>query len=153
MSAAFPFEAERLVRFADCDPAGIVYFPRYFDFRHGALEDWFSAALSVNYWSMLRDRGLGLPAVRSECDFRRPSRMGDTLRIAVLVERVGGASLTTRFRLRCDDELRAEARLVQVTMPIGGTAAIPVPHDLRDLFEAYRLACTAASGAAAPPFP
>jgi hypothetical protein len=25
---------------------------------------------------------------------------------------------------------------MQVTMPIGGTAAIPVPQDLRDLFEA-----------------
>ena len=24
----------RLIRFSDCDPAGIVYFPRYFEFEY-----------------------------------------------------------------------------------------------------------------------
>src|SRR5262245_6720012 len=68
MQSELPFRARRLVRFADCDPAGIVYFPRYFDFFHAAVEDWFREGLELDYWGMLRDRRLGLPAVHTSCD-------------------------------------------------------------------------------------
>ena len=138
MTPILPFRAQRLVRFADCDPAGIVYFPRYYDFFHGALEDWFAGALGIDYWAMLRKQHLGLPAVHTECDYRRPSRMGDRLDIAVLIERIGGASITTRYMARCGDELRAEGRLVQVTMPLGTTRPVPIPPWLRVALEAYR---------------
>ena len=30
------------IRFSDCDPAGIVYFPHYFDIFNGLIEDWYS---------------------------------------------------------------------------------------------------------------
>ena len=28
------------IRFSHCDPAGIVYFPHYFDMFNGLIEDW-----------------------------------------------------------------------------------------------------------------
>ncbi len=34
------FEATRVLRFGDCDPAGIAYYPRYFDLLNGVVEDW-----------------------------------------------------------------------------------------------------------------
>ena len=141
MTPTFPFRARRLVRFADCDPAGIVYFPRYYDFFHGALEDWFTGALGIDYWAMLRERQLGLPAVRTECDYRRPARMGDRLEIAVLIERLGGSSITTRYEAYGAGELRAEARVVQVTMPLGTTRPVAIPPWLRAAVEAYRDNC------------
>ena len=30
------------VRFSHCDPAGIVYFPHYFDMFNGLIEDWYT---------------------------------------------------------------------------------------------------------------
>ena len=35
------------VRFSHCDPASIVYFPRYFDMINGVVEDWFAGALGL----------------------------------------------------------------------------------------------------------
>ena len=42
MESAAPsyFERERLVRFSDCDPAGIVFYPQYFVMFNGLVEDW-----------------------------------------------------------------------------------------------------------------
>ena len=34
------FETTRVLRFGDCDPAGIAYYPRYFDLLNGVVEDW-----------------------------------------------------------------------------------------------------------------
>ena len=36
-------------RFGACDPVGIVYFPRYFDWFHQAMEAWFDDALVESY--------------------------------------------------------------------------------------------------------
>jgi 4-hydroxybenzoyl-CoA thioesterase len=33
------FETTRVLRFGDCDPAGIAYYPRYFDLLNGVVED------------------------------------------------------------------------------------------------------------------
>ena len=33
------------IRFSHCDPAGIVYFPHYFDMFNGLIEDWYTEQL------------------------------------------------------------------------------------------------------------
>ncbi|HEY1393321.1 MAG TPA: acyl-CoA thioesterase, partial [Methylibium sp.] len=34
------FWRERQIRFSDCDPAGIVFYPQYFVMFNGLVEDW-----------------------------------------------------------------------------------------------------------------
>ena len=36
------------VRFSHCDPAGIVYFPHYFDIFNGLIEDWYGQELGYD---------------------------------------------------------------------------------------------------------
>ena len=43
------FTVERRVRFADCDAAGIVFFPRYFEMLNGVVEDWFAGPLGASF--------------------------------------------------------------------------------------------------------
>ena len=38
--AAQVYRSEILVRFGDCDPAGIVYYPRYMEMFNSLVEDW-----------------------------------------------------------------------------------------------------------------
>ena len=38
------YESRQPVRFSDIDRAGIVYYPRFFDYWHRAFEDFFAAA-------------------------------------------------------------------------------------------------------------
>jgi acyl-CoA thioesterase FadM len=74
------FEVEEVVRFAHCDPAGIVFFPQYLVMLNTLHERWFGEALGVPYQHYIGERRLGLPTVRLECDFVAVSRHGDRLR-------------------------------------------------------------------------
>ena len=37
------------IRFSHCDPAGIVYFPHYFNMFNGLIEDWYTEELGYKY--------------------------------------------------------------------------------------------------------
>src|SRR5581483_6606688 len=84
------------IRFSQCDPAGIVYFPHYFDLVHACLEDWYEQVLGFGFTKLVGS-GHGAPIVHAECDFTAPSRMGDRVQLTLLVERLGRASVTYRF--------------------------------------------------------
>ncbi|SFD64132.1 4-hydroxybenzoyl-CoA thioesterase [Paracidovorax konjaci] len=136
--AAPDFVRLRRVRFSHCDPAGIVFFPQYLILFHQLVEDWFNDGLGISYADMLGPRGIGLPIVRLECDFRAVSRMGDLLSLALSVERVGGRSLTLAFTARTEDELRVASRQVLVFTSLQTHRAMDIPADVRAALGAPR---------------
>ena len=48
------------IRFAHCDPAGIIFFPQYLVLFNGLVEDWFNQALGLSYADMLHKDKVGL---------------------------------------------------------------------------------------------
>ena len=129
------FRVPRRIRFSDCDPAGIVFYPQYFVLLNGVLEDWVDA-LGIGFADLVSRRRIGLPTVRLEADFRSVSRFGDEVAMSLEVERLGGKSLT--LALRCegaDGELRMAMRQVVVATSLETHAAIAVPADLREAIE------------------
>jgi 4-hydroxybenzoyl-CoA thioesterase len=91
------FRAERRIRFSDCDPAGIVFYPQYFVLFNGVMEDWVDA-LGVGFADLVTRRRIGLPSVRIEADFQAVSRVGDAVHLLLEVERLGSRSLTLDWR-------------------------------------------------------
>jgi 4-hydroxybenzoyl-CoA thioesterase len=126
------FRRERRIRFSDCDPAGIVFYPQYFVMLNGLVEDWVDDALGIGYRRLVIERRVGLPTVRLEADFRVVSQLGDRVELVLAVERLGGRSLT--LNLRCEGaggELRMHVRQVLVTTSLLTHRAIDIPPDLR----------------------
>lgn len=126
------FRRERLIRFSDCDPAGIVFYPQYFVMFNGLVEDWVNA-MGIGYHRLITEQRIGLPTVRIEADFRAVSRFGDSVTLALAVERLGTRSLT--LALQCvgvDDELRMQMRQVLVTTSLETHRALEIPAALRD---------------------
>lgn len=103
------FTTTRRVRFADCDSAGIVFFPRYFEMLNGVVEDWFAGPLGLSFRELHMERGASVPTASVEARFAAPSRLEDDLTFALTVTRLGGASCTLRHRIACAGELRFEA--------------------------------------------
>ena len=125
------FERPLRIRFAQCDPAGIVFFPQYLVRLTNLVEDWVSDGLGVPYAELLGRRRTGLPTVSLQCEFTAVSRMGDAVQMGLSVERVGGKSLTLQLGCRCGDELRMRARQVLVFTSLDTHRAIDIPGDLR----------------------
>jgi 4-hydroxybenzoyl-CoA thioesterase len=126
------FRRQRVIRFSDCDPAGIVFYPQYFVMFNGLVEDWFGEALGIPYYPLVRERRIGLPTVRLEVDFSAVSRMGDAVVLSLAVERLGTRSLS--LALRCESregQLRMAARQVLVTTSLDTHRAVDIPADIR----------------------
>ena len=135
--AASAFQRERLIRFSDCDPAGIVFYPQYFVMFNALVEDWVEEGLGVGFRKLVIERRIGLPTVRLEADFRSVSRMGDRVVLALEVERLGSRSITlnTRCTAADDGEARMQMRQVLVTTSLDSHKALEVPADLREAIE------------------
>ena len=132
-----PFTARVPVRFGDCDPAGLVYYPVLLHYCHVAMEEFFAARCGVEYARLAAEARLGFPTVNVRAEFFEPFVYGDAAEVEVWVSRVGRSSVTFEYRLRRarDAKLCASATLIQVCMNLDARRAVPVPEDLRLAFE------------------
>jgi len=133
------FEREQLIRFAHCDPAGIVFFPQYFVMFNGLVEDWFDDALGLGYADVVARRRIGLPTVALKTTFQRPSRIGERVRLRLAVERLGQRSITLALECRHADKVRVQVQQVLVTTALDAGQAIEIPADLRAAIERFQL--------------
>lgn len=138
------FERPVRIRFAHCDPAGIVFFPQYLTLTNGLVEDWFTDGLGIDYAQMIGERRIGLPIVKLECEFSRPSRMGETISLGLSLETIGARSLRIRIVGKGPDGVRFAAAQVLVTTSLATGESIDIPGDIRTALE------QAAAAAASP---
>ena len=128
-------------RFGSCDPVGIVYFPRYFDWFHQTMEAWFDDALGHPYDRLLQHHGL--PAVHTEADYVRPIRFGETITVELRLGSLGRSSVRLEYRLLGPaQDLRATGHTVCVYMGTDPTSAdhmqsTPFPDALRTAMEPF----------------
>ena len=125
------FERPVRIRFSHCDPAGIVYFPQYLVMTNVLVEDWFNEGLRIDYAHMIAERRVGLPIVKLDCEFSRPSRMGETITLALELHEVGRRSIRIGIVGRHDDEIRFRTTQVLVTTSLEAGTSIDIPGDIR----------------------
>ena len=121
---------ERIIQieFNHCDPAGIVFYPRYFEMVNSVIENFFADVVGRSFASMHFGSDNGVPTVAMEAVFQKPSRLGDKVRFTLRVEKVGGSSVKMWLRLR-----------VGMTLAwIAGMKAAPWPAEMRAALERYR---------------
>ncbi len=131
------FVHDQLIRFSHCDPAAIVYFPRFFDLAHGTMEDWFATAVGHPLPELIGKRRVGTPTVSIQCDFIKPLRMGDTLRFELRVTKLGNASADLEYRGLKDGVEHLRIRQTVVFMDLDAARAVPIPGDVRSAIEPY----------------
>ena len=133
------------VRFAHCDPAGIVYFARHFEIVHGVIEDWLREALGLSHADIIGRRRIGLGYAHARADFFAPAFAGDRLEAAVLVGRIGRSSMALTVPAYRDGTPVLKAELVMVTTSLDTHTVIELPDDLRAAASRYAASLTAAA--------
>ena len=126
------------IEWGDCDPAGIVYFPHYFNMFNGLIEDWYTQELGFDYAELIMGSRYGLPFVHIECDFKVPSRIGEVIDLTLLVERIGRSSLGIVIVCHHDGIERLRARMTTAMISLETHKAVPLPQALRERVESYR---------------
>jgi 4-hydroxybenzoyl-CoA thioesterase len=131
------FERPVRIRFSHCDPAGIVYFPQYLVMTNVLVEDWFNEGLSIDYAHMIAQRRIGLPIVKLDCEFSRPSRMGETILLTLDVSTIGRSSIGIQIDGHCNGETRFRSKQVLVFMSFDSGKSIDIPGDIASALAAY----------------
>jgi 4-hydroxybenzoyl-CoA thioesterase len=87
------------IEWGDCDPARIVYFPRYFAFFDACTTALFKKA-GISKPQMLKTYGIvGIPMVDVRASFTAPSRFGDTVVVESEITEWRRSSFCVRHRL------------------------------------------------------
>ena len=135
MSASF--ERPVQIRFSHCDPAGIVFFPQYLVMTNALVEDWFNEGLHIDYANMIARRRVGLPIVKLDCEFSRPSQMGETILLTLRVTAIGRRSISIDIVGHCKGETRFSAKQVLVTTSLETGKSIDIPADIASALAAF----------------
>jgi len=133
-----PFSNTRKVRieWSHCDPAGIVFYPRYFELFDAATAALFERALGMTMFQMFRTfNSAGYPLARTRARFVRPTRYGDDVTIESVAS-LGRASFDvahhiTRNGLSCVECSETRVWVIQDPADPARYRSQPIPETVR----------------------
>ena len=97
------------IEWGDCDPFGIVFFPRYFEYFDACTNALFHRALGIKKAEMLQRYEIaGIPLVQASCNFLMPSSYGDVVHVDSTVAEWGTSSFTVQHKLFRGETLAVE---------------------------------------------
>lgn len=101
------------IEFNHCDPAGIVFYPRYFEMTNSVTENFYREVVKYPFEAMMPVRE-GVPMAGLEARYHAPSRLGEVLNWTLTVTKLGRSSLGLQLEAHCDGVLRVSFALTQV---------------------------------------
>jgi 4-hydroxybenzoyl-CoA thioesterase len=129
------------IEWGDCDPGGIVYFPRYLEYFDGCTRALFERA-GFTKRGLLKSYGIGgVPLVDLKASFMMPSRYGDDVVVESSIAKWGNSSFVVQHRLMKDGALAIECfeTRVWVAHPGGDPEnfeARAIPNEVKEKFAA-----------------
>jgi 4-hydroxybenzoyl-CoA thioesterase len=127
------------VEWGDCDPAGIVYFPRYSEYFDACTNALFESA-GLQKPELLRTYGImGIPLVETHARYIAPSSFGDTVLVETRVTEWKSSSFRVEHKLYRGEILAVEATEVRVwTVRVGSDPkrieSRPIPREVIERF-------------------
>lgn len=124
------------VTWGQCDPAGIVYYPRYFEIFDNATTALFEHALGMTKFEFLKaNNAVGYPMVDTHAKFAAPTKFGDDVVVETQVVKFGKSSFDILHKLKKGNQLCVECTETRVW--VGRDAgdpekinAIPIPESM-----------------------
>ena len=97
------------IMWGDCDPAGIVYYPRYFAIFDNCTMALFERALGMTTYQFLNAYDFsGYPIVDTRARFFAPAKFGDDVIVETTITKFRGSSFDVHHRLSNGSKLAAE---------------------------------------------
>lgn len=122
------FKVNRRINFFDCDPAGIIFFSRVFEFCHSAYEQLIvSFELDEDYWD---NPSYVVPIIHTECDYYKPLKYGDEISIEVSVTQLKNSSFELTYKLILNNETCASVKTVHVFVSRENWNKMEIPTEI-----------------------
>jgi 4-hydroxybenzoyl-CoA thioesterase len=97
------------IEWCDCDPAGIIFYPRYFEIFDTSTTALIERVLGMNKFAYLKAYDFaGHPVVETRARFRQPTRFGDDISIETKLVECGESTLELEHRISKGGALAVE---------------------------------------------
>jgi acyl-CoA thioester hydrolase len=118
------------VRYAECDPQGVVFNAHYLAYFDASITELWRAAFGG--YRVMMDRGVDLVVAEAQLRFRTPARFDDELTLEVAMTRMGNTAITSNHRIGQGDELVVEGTLRHVVVDLETLSKTPIPGWIRE---------------------
>jgi 4-hydroxybenzoyl-CoA thioesterase len=123
------------IEWSDCDPAGIVYYPRYFTYFNACTAALFERALGMTRPEYLKAYDFaGYPLVSTQSRFIIPTRFGDDVKIDTTITELRRSSFDVSHRLFKQGALAVEGLETRVWVRAdaanGRMKGAPIPQEV-----------------------
>jgi acyl-CoA thioester hydrolase len=108
MPSAFTWEVR--VYYEDTDAGGIVYYANYLKFFERARTEWLRA-LGIGQGALLADHDAMFVVKNVSADYHAPAKLDDALKLTLVIEKLGRASVVFRQEAWCGATLLNTARV------------------------------------------
>lgn len=116
------------LRYADTDQMGYIYFARHLVYADEAIT--MSLRESGLDVGEMERQGVYMAVAAAEASYESPLRYGESCEVEVEVERVGTTSVTFRFKVYGDGDLKSTGKIVYVFVDREGRK-VAVPPGLK----------------------
>jgi 4-hydroxybenzoyl-CoA thioesterase len=123
------FKVRQKVYFQHCDPAGIVFYPRYFEMVNTIVEEWFAQRLGSPFEVL--HAVAAVPTVSISIEFHAPSKLGDVLEFRLRPTRIGRSSVDLAIEAHCGAEKRISLKSTLVFTGKASDRSTSWPEDIR----------------------
>lgn len=128
------------IEWGDCDPAGIVFYPRYFAYFDASTGKLFARAGFDKFQMLKQFNMVGFPMVDTRSKFYIPSHFGEEVLIESTITEFRRSSFDIYHRLMKGDDLAVEGFETRVWVgkdpdKPDGIKAQPIPQEVIDAFQ------------------
>ena len=126
------------IEWGDCDPAGIIFYPRYFEIFDAATAALFERALGLTKFQQLKRFDFaGYPLATTRAKFIRPTRFGDDVTVDSTIK-FGCSSFEVEHKLSLAGAVCVECSETRVWVvrdpATGGIKPHAVPEEVKAKF-------------------
>ncbi len=126
------------VRYAECDPQGIVFNSRYLEYFDVALTELWREALG-NYDEVMAEQGVDLVVAEATVRYRASLRFDDVFDLRATIARLGSTSTTIALAVERDGETIAEGEMRHVFVERGTAEKTEIPAEHQGVAGSLRL--------------
>ncbi|MFZ6674983.1 tol-pal system-associated acyl-CoA thioesterase [Undibacterium sp. Xuan67W] len=117
------------IYYEDTDAGGIVFYANYLKFFERARTEWLRAA-GINQQIMSAEYQVMFVVKGTAVEYHAPARLDDELRISVVVEKLGRASVQFIQEVWCGDLLLVTGKIKVGCVSVGAVRPAAIPGDI-----------------------
>lgn len=129
----------RRVKWGECDPAGVVYTPRYADYVAEAHLAFFEHLFAVPPYEVFDSSQMALPAKAIAIEYRRSLWPNDWFDVEIFIGEIRTRTYDLNMTARKDDGIEVfVATFTLICLDRDAKKAVPLPQWLRDRLLAFQ---------------